>query len=114
MSAEVLRNILGSKHENNGIFSLSDRAITRIMKRINNLIDPRGRATDTAGRDHCFCTYRPSVRPSVPTFENKTNLKRKTMFTFDETVGLAEWIIDDTCFGLGCFYDFRCCSGSLY
>ena len=27
----------------------------------------------TAGRDHCFCT----CRPSVPTFQNKTNFKRK-------------------------------------
>ena len=34
---------------------------------------------------------RKSVRPSVPTFQNKTN------FATGETVGLAEWIIEDTC-----------------
>ena len=39
-----------------------------------------------------------SVRPSVPTFQNlaKQN-KARTMFATGETVGLAEWIIDDTC-----------------
>ena len=38
------------------------------------------------------------VHTSVPTFQNlaKQN-KVKTMFTTGETVGLAEWIIDDTC-----------------
>ena len=38
------------------------------------------------------------VRPSVPTFQNlaKQN-KVKTMFATGKTVGLAEWIIDDTC-----------------
>ena len=36
------------------------------------------------------------VRPSVrPTFQNKT---KKTMFATGETVGLADWISDDTCF----------------
>ena len=44
-------------------------------------IDPRGRPTVTAGSNHCFCTcrpfVRPSVRPSVPTFQNKTNFKQK-------------------------------------
>ena len=39
-----------------------------------------------------------SVRPSVPTFKNlaKQN-KVKTMIATGETVGLAEWIIDDKC-----------------
>ena len=38
------------------------------------------------------------VRPSVPTFQNlvKQN-KAKTMVATGETVGLAEWFIDDTC-----------------
>ena len=42
---------------------------------------------------------------SVPTFEilAKQN-KVKTMFATGETVGLAEWIIDDTCLVL--LYDF--------
>ena len=40
------------------------------------------------------------VRPPVPTFQNlakQNNFQAKTMFTTDETLGLAEWIIDDTC-----------------
>ena len=45
------------------------------------LVDPRSRPTVTASRDNCFCTCRSFVRmyvrTSVPTFQNKTNLKRK-------------------------------------
>ena len=39
------------------------------------------------------------VRPSVrPHFSNLgKQIKAKTIFAIDETVGLAEWIIDDTC-----------------
>ena len=39
-----------------------------------------------------------NVRTSVPTFQNlaKQN-KAKTMFATGETVGLAKWIVDDTC-----------------
>ena len=53
------------------------------------LFDPLGQPT---------VTHMSSVRPSVPTFQNlvKQN-KVKTMFAPGETVGLAEWIIDDTC-----------------
>ena len=42
-------------------------------------IDPLGLPTVTAGSDHCFCisSIRTYVRPSVPTFQNKTNFKRK-------------------------------------
>ena len=40
----------------------------------------------------------PLVRPSVPTLQNPGKLnKAKTIFATGETVGLAEWIIDDTC-----------------
>ena len=49
---------------------------TKIEDKIN-LIDPRGRPTATAGSDLCFCICLPFVRPSVPTFQNKTNFKRK-------------------------------------
>ena len=51
---------------------------------------------------HCFCTCRPSVRP---TFQNlaKQN-KVKTMFATGETVGLAEWIINDNCLVFVCIY----------
>ena len=40
-----------------------------------------------------------SVRTSVPTFQNlakQNKFQPKTKFTTGETVGLAEWIIDDT------------------
>ena len=53
----------------------------------------------TAGSDNCFHTCCWSV-PSVPTFQNlakQSKLQVKTMFTTSETVGMAEWIIDDTC-----------------
>ena len=71
----------------------------RVILKVPGLkIDPLGRSTVTAGKDHCFCTCRTSVRTSVPTFQNlaKQN-KAKTMFATGETMGLAEWIVDDTC-----------------
>ena len=39
---------------------------------------------------------RPSVRPS-PLFKSSTTKQQKIMVATGETVGLAEWIIDDTC-----------------
>ena len=57
--------------------------------------DPRGRPTVIkAGRDHCFCTCHPSVRPQ---FSKQNKFQEKTILATGETVGLAEWIIDDTC-----------------
>ena len=53
------------------------------------VFDPRGRPTVTAGSDHCFCTCRH--------FSKQNKFKAKTMFATGETVGQAEWIIDDTC-----------------
>ena len=66
----------------------------RIIINDTCLVDPLGRPTVTVGRDHCFCT----CHPSVPTIHNlaKQNTA-KTMFATGQTVGLAEWIIDDTC-----------------
>ena len=56
--------------------------------------DPRGRPTVTAGSDNCFCTF---VRPFVRPHDSKQiKFQAKTMFAAGETVGLAEWIIDDT------------------
>ena len=52
------------------------------------------------GTDHCFDKCRTSVRLSVPTFQNlakQNKFKAKTTFTNGVTVGLVEWIIDDTC-----------------
>ena len=46
-----------------------------------------------AGSDNCF---RPSVRPS-PLFKCRKTKQQKTMFATGVTMGLAEWIIDDTC-----------------
>ena len=63
-------------------------------------IDPLGQPTVTAGRDNCFRT----CRPSVPTFQNLSKLtKVQRMFATGKTVGLAEWIIDDTCLSSYCF-----------
>ena len=69
------------------------------------------------GSENMFWSTRPVliivfihvVRPFVPTFENlanQNNFQVKTMFTTGETVGLAEWIIDDTChfFYFGCWF----------
>ena len=40
-------------------------------------LDPLGQTTITAGRDNCFCTCRPSVRPYVPTFQNLAEQNKK-------------------------------------
>ena len=52
-------------------------------------IDPLGQH----GRDHCFRT----CCPSVPTIQKRKKNQGKPMFATGVTVGLAEWIIDDTC-----------------
>ena len=61
--------------------------------------DPLGRPTLPAGSDHYFRTcFRPSA--SVPTFQNiakQNKCRLKIMIAISGgTVGLAEWIIDDT------------------
>ena len=71
-----------------------------VVNVISISIDPLGRPTATAGRDHCFCTCRPFVRPSVRPHFSKQN---KAITMFGETVDLAEWIIDDTCLVFLCF-----------
>ena len=55
-------------------------------------VNPQSRSVGIIVFAHVF------LRPSVHTFQNlaKQN-KAKTMFATGETVGLAEWIIDDTC-----------------
>ena len=57
--------------------------------------DPLGHPTATAGRDHSFRTYCPSVRPSPFSKSSKTK-QQITMFATGVAVGLAELIIDDT------------------
>ena len=47
------------------------------------------------------------VRSSVrPHFSKQNNFQAKAMFSTGETVGLAEWIIDDTCLVSICFLLF--------
>ena len=67
-------------------------------------IDPQGRHTGKASSDHYFRTwclyFRPSVRPYVrPHFSKwlkQKNLPVRIVIATVGTVGLAEWIIDDT------------------
>ena len=40
---------------------------------------------------------RASVRLHFEKFSKAKQIQAKTMFTTGDTVGLAEWIIDDTC-----------------
>ena len=64
-------------------------------------IDPRGRPTVTAVSDHYFRTCCLYVRPSVRTFQNlakQNKFQARTVIATGGTVGLAEWIIDDTHF----------------
>ena len=66
------------------------------MKSVFYDIDPLGQPKVTASRDHCFRTCCPYVRPSL-LFKSRKTKQQKTMFTTGLTMGLAEWIIDDTC-----------------
>ena len=64
------------------------------------LFDPRGQPTARLVVIIVFAhVVRPSVRPSL-LFKTK-QIQAKTMFTTTtgEALGLAEWIIDDTCLG---------------
>ena len=63
------------------------------------LYDPRGRPTVMAGSDHFFRTWCLSVLTSVPTFQNfakRNNFQVRIVIATGGTVGLAEWIIDDS------------------
>ena len=65
---------------------------------INRLLDPRGRPSVTACSHHYFLTRCPSVLPSTFQYLAKqNNCQVRIGFTTGGTVGLAEWIIDDTC-----------------
>ena len=68
-------------------------------------VDPLGQPTVTAGSDNYFPTCYLSVRPY---FSNLAKAKQqKTMIATGETVGLAEWIIDDTCLVTNIFMRIR-------
>ena len=45
----------------------------------------------------------PSLRPS-PLFKSRKTKQQKTMFATGVTMGLAEWIIDDTCLVFFAFF----------
>ena len=63
--------------------------------RRNKGIDPRVRSTVATGSDNCFCKCRPFVRP-YPLFNTK-HISSENNVRYSKTVGLAKWIIDDTC-----------------
>ena len=67
------------------------------MLEINlNFFDPLGRPTVIVYAH----VVRPLVRTFIQTFQNlakQNKFQAKTMFTTGETVGIAEWIMDDTC-----------------
>ena len=65
-----------------------------------SIFNSLGQPTAKAGRDHCFRTCFPYVRtygPPSQLFKSSKTKQQKTMFATGVTVGLAEWIIDDTC-----------------
>ena len=59
------------------------------------VFDPHGRPTITAVVIIIF--HMSSVRPNFQNLAKQNEFQVKTMFTTNETVGLAEWIINDTC-----------------
>ena len=61
-----------------------------------SFIDPLGRATVRAGPVGII-GFAHVVRPFVPTISKQNKFKAKTMLATGKIVGLAEWIIDDTC-----------------
>ena len=79
-------------------FARALNSLTREAREKN--IDPLSQPTVTASRDHCFRT---SVRPS-PLFKSSKTKQQKTMSATGVTMGLAEWLIDDTCLVLFKFF----------
>ena len=80
------------------IFYISKNiANTRTSKKLIHSADPQSRPVGIIVFAHVVST-------SVSTFQNlaKQN-KAKTKVTTSETVGLAVWIIDDTCLVIICF-----------
>ena len=65
------------------------------MAIFQQFFDPLSQPKVTAGRDNLF-SHMLSVRTS-PFFKSSKTKQQKTMVATFETVGLAEWIIDDTC-----------------
>ena len=101
MSHEVTLCIFPLSYITSNFYDLHGRAMAWYLalshqaydKYYFDVVDPHGRPTVTAGIDHCFRIY---------THFSQNKFQAKTMFATGETVGLAEWIIDDTC--LVCTY----------
>ena len=76
-------------------FCRKKRYVLRLANesRAGFISDPLGRPTVMAGGDHCFRTCCSFI--SLGQKQNK--FQAKATLTTSETVGLAEWIIDDTC-----------------
>ena len=76
----LIRPIFEFLRFKNGILEIgimSRRTVLQLKDDLSGSFYPRGRPTVTASSDHCFCTCHPFVRRSVPTFQNKSNFKRK-------------------------------------
>ena len=63
--------------------------------KLGAFFDPLGQPKVTAGRDNCFRTCCPSVRSYI-LFKSRKTKQQNTIFATGVTMGLAEWIIDDT------------------
>ena len=81
--------------------AILERSGFKVIPNRNFAIDLLGQPKVTAGRDHCFRICCPSVRrfvrTSTSTLFKSRKTKQKTTFATGVTMGLAEWIIDDTC-----------------
>ena len=83
------------------IFKIEKNSLSHLIFIHAFTFDPRGRPTVTAGSDHYFSrVVYTSVRPSslFKILQNKTKVQGGIVIATGRTVGLAEWIIDDTHF----------------
>ena len=69
------------------------RAAYHSKEKLIHSADPQSRPVVIIIFGH---VVRPFVRPS-PLFKSRKTKQQKTMFATGVTLGLAEWIIDDTC-----------------
>ena len=78
------------------VWQLKRRKVN-LVHRKKCIFDPLGQPTVTAGKDQIIFAHvvrTSSVRPHI---SKQNKFQAKTMLATGETVGLAEWIIDDTC-----------------
>ena len=80
------------------------RKVSQITNSIPNILVDKSffwstRPTHSHGRKGSVFSHMLSVRPSIrpsPLFKFRKTKQQKTMFAIGVTMGLAEWIIDDT------------------